>query len=154
MTGCKRCYCIHQLLLNTEREGGGLEWINIGGKCLGNYVVFCSLPFFDTSLRLSFINHNKYRRLSSPNILGNLCHFVVHYHVPHFHSANPRYLLIFWHKLKKTQYLTTKSQTRDMGEPFYSKVSTERPLGGFLAMKWRLGVTYWALSVLIWNLRK
>ena len=67
-----------------EGGGGGLEWINIGGICLGNYVVFCSLPFCDTSLRLSFINHNKYRRLSSPNILGNLCHFVVHYHVPHF----------------------------------------------------------------------
>ena len=111
-----------------HREGeGGLEWINIGGICLGNYVVFCSLPFFDTSLRLSFINHNKYRKLSSPNILGNLCHFVVHFHVPHFQSANPRYFLIFWHKLEKNQYLTTKSQTRDMGEPFYSKVSTKSP---------------------------
>ena len=57
------CYCIHQLLLNTEREGGGLEWINIGGECHGNYVVFCSRSFvFDTSLRLSFVNNDRNRR--------------------------------------------------------------------------------------------
>ena len=46
-----------------HREGGGgLEWINIGGICLGNYVVFCSLSFFDTSLRLSFIHNDRNRR--------------------------------------------------------------------------------------------
>ena len=76
-----------------HREGGGgLEWINIGGMCLGNYVVFCSLSFFDTSLRLSFVNNDRNRSLSSSNILGNFCLFLV---IIIFHTLTAQILTIF-----------------------------------------------------------
>ena len=76
-----------------HREGGGgLEWINIGGICLSNYVVFCSLSFFDTSLRLSFVNNDRNRSVSSSNILGNFCLFLV---IIIFHTLTAQILTIF-----------------------------------------------------------